>query len=132
MPVSTTPPPQTKVYLLQNRANSFFAVGELELTDTTLRCRVTGNAGWIAKELGIPDLKERLAAGETITAFEFARDALKIKWLKQFMGAGFQVSDGDSKPWLVSLIYPSGFLTILDLFDGHSARKEWRAALTPA
>jgi len=68
-------PPQTKVYLLQNRANSFFAVGELELTDTTLLCRVTGNAGWIAKELGIPDLKERLAAGEKVVAFEFGRNA---------------------------------------------------------
>jgi hypothetical protein len=37
---------RTKVYLLQNRANSFFAVGELELTDGALRCRVTGNSGW--------------------------------------------------------------------------------------
>ena len=127
--MTTTPPPQTKAYLLQNRANSFFAVGELELTDTTLRCRVTGNAGWIAKELGIPDLKERLAAGESITAFEFPRDGLKVKWLKQFMGAGFQVSNGDGKQWVVSLIYPSGFLALLEIFEARSARKEWRAAL---
>jgi hypothetical protein len=129
VPLSTTPPPRTKVYLLQNRANSFFAVGELELTDTTLRCRVTGNARWIAKELGIPDLKERLAAGETITAFEFARDRLKLKWLKQLMGAGFKVSEGDGKPWIVSLIYPTGILSLLEIFEDRGARKEWRAAL---
>ena len=127
--MSAAPPPQTKVYLLQNRANSFFAVGELELTDATLRCRVTGNASWIAKELEIPDLKERLAAGETITAFEFARDKLKTKWLKQLMGAGFQVSEGDGKPWIVSLIYPTGFLAILEIFEARGARKQWRAAL---
>ncbi|AGB22118.1 hypothetical protein Mycsm_01723 [Mycobacterium sp. JS623] len=127
--MTTTPPPQTKAYLLQSRANSFFAVGDLELTDTTLRCRVTGHAGWIAKELGIPDLKERLAAGESITAFEFPRDGVKIKWLKQFMGAGFQVSHGDGKEWIVSLIYPSGFLALLETFEARSARKQWRAAL---
>jgi len=127
--VTTTPPPKTKAYLLQNRANSFFAVAELELTDTTLRCRVTGDAGWIAKELGIPDLKERLAAGESITAFEFARDGLKIKWLKQLMGAGFQVGNAEGRQWIVSLIYPSGFLALLEVFEARGARKEWRAVL---
>jgi hypothetical protein len=100
--LSTTPPPQTKVYLLQYRANSFFAVGELELTDATLRCRVTGNAGWIAKELGIPGLKGRLAARETITAFEFGRERMKTKWLKQLMGGGFEVSEDGGKPWSIS------------------------------
>jgi hypothetical protein len=60
----------------------------------------------VAKALGINDLKYRLAAGEPLTAFDFRREHLDVKWLRQFMGGAFCVSEGDSRRWLVSLIYP--------------------------
>jgi hypothetical protein len=120
----------TKVYLLQSRANSIYADGELELTATTLRCRVTGHAGWPAKELRIPDLKERLAAGEAMTAFEFRRDGLKVEVAQAVTRWRFRVSHDGGRAWTVSLIHPSGLMSVFDavndpLCTSNGARR-WR------
>ena len=129
--MSADPPPRTHVYLLENRANSIFTNATLELTDTTLRCTLKEHSRWVQKELGITDLKERLAAGESVSAFEFSRDHLNIKWLKQFMGGGFQVSEGDSRRWLVSLVYPTTIFSIVDVIEGRAVHRQWRQALSP-
>ena len=50
---------------------------------------------------------------EAVAAFDFRRDQLKIKWLKQFLNAGFSVSEGGSRRWLVSLVYPTGVLALV-------------------
>jgi hypothetical protein len=127
--MSASPPPTTDVYLLQNRANSFFTTASLEFTDSTLRCTLKQHAGWIEKELGITDLKQRIEAGENVVAFEFRRDKLNVKWLKQFLGGGFQVSAGDSRKWLVSLVYPTTIMSLWDAVEGRSAHKKWKQAL---
>ena len=127
--MSASPPPRTKAYLLQNRLNSFHTVGELELTDTHVRCWLQGSAGWIAEELGMADLDARLQAGEAVSAFDFRRDELDVKWLRQFMGGGFQIGAGDSRRWLVSLIYPSTAWSMVEALDGRSAHRQWRKAL---
>jgi hypothetical protein len=122
-------PPITKAYLLQNRSNAYFALCELELTDTVLRCRVTSDTRWFARELGIADLGERLAAGEPVLAFEFRRDRMKLTWLRQFFGGGFKVSEADSRSWIVSLVNPAGALSIMDAVFERGIHKQWRAAL---
>lgn len=119
----------TPAYLLQNRANANFTKANLELTDTRLRCTLSEYAGWIDNELAITDYKARLSSGEPVVAFDFDRDQLAIKWLWQFYRGGFQVRQGNSRTWLVSLIYPSGVLSVMDLFSDGQLRKRWREAL---
>lgn len=122
-------PPRTDAYLLQNRTNPNFATADLELTDRSLVCRVTGYAGWLEKVLSIPDLKDRLKAGETVVAFEIPRDVLKPKWLKQFFGGGFMLTDVGGTQWLVSMAYPSGVLSVVDGLNERAKFKQWRHAL---
>jgi hypothetical protein len=124
-----TPPPTTKAYLLQTRMNAYYASCELELTDSTLRCRVTSDTKWVAKELGILDLEQRLAAGEPVIAFEFRRDHMTLKWLKQFFNGGFKISEPDSRTWIVSLINPAGALSMVDGFFERGVHRQWRAEL---
>jgi hypothetical protein len=101
----------------------------LELTDDSLRCTVKEYSKWVEKALGISDLRSRLQAGEAVAAFDFRRDQLKIKWLKQFLKAGFSVSDGGSRRWLVSLVYPTGILALVEVVDGWDVHNEWRRVL---
>ena len=122
-------PPHTKAYLLKSRGNSWWVNVELELTDTTLRCVTTEYSTWVDEELGLTDYQERLAAGEPVVIFEFDRGQLAIKWLRQFYRGGFQISQGDSRQWLVSLVYPSGFGNVLDLMTDRAVWRQWREAL---
>jgi hypothetical protein len=122
-------PPHTKAYLLKSRGNSWWVNVELELTDTTLRCVTTEYSKWVDEELGLTDYQERLAAGEPVVIFEFDRGQLAIKWLRQFYRGGFQISQGDSRQWLVSLVYPSGFGNVLDLMTDRAVWRQWREAL---
>ena len=82
---------------------------------------------------GLGDFRSqsRLQAGEAVAAFDFRRDQLKIKWLKQFLNAGFSVSEGGSRRWLVSLVYPTGVLALVEVVDGWDIHNEWRRALHP-
>ncbi len=70
---------------MKNRLNSISTRAELELTDHNLRCTVKEYSKWVEMALGISDLKSRLRAGEAVAAFDFRRDRLKVKWLKQFL-----------------------------------------------
>jgi hypothetical protein len=130
--VTASPPPTTNAYLLQNRSNAYFATCELELTASTLRCRITSDTGWVAKRLGVDDLGRRLAVGERVYAFDFRRDQLNLKWLRQFFSAGFKVGAPDAEPWLVSLVNPAGPLSMLDAFFERGVHKQWRATLPNA
>ena len=88
--LKTTPPPQTQLFLRRRRPwlgvlsglNPFFIgdfierpLARLELTDRTVRCTLSRDklkhAGWLARRLDIPDLAERVKAGEQVTVFEF-------------------------------------------------------------
>lgn len=125
-------PPHTKAYLLKSRGNSWWVNVELELTDGTLRCVASDYSKWVDEELGLTDYKERLATGEPVVIFDFDRDRLAIKWLRQFYRGGFQISQGDSRQWLVSLVYPSGFGNVLDLMTDRAVWRQWREALPEA
>jgi len=129
--MTLSPPPRAEVYLVQNRLNPLSTRAALELTDDNLRCTVKEYSKWVEKALGISDLRSRLQAGEAVAAFEFRRDQLKIKWLKRFMKAGFSVSEGSSHCWLVSLVYPTGILALVEVVDGWDVHNEWRRALPP-
>ena len=125
------PPPRAEVYLVENRLNPISTRAALELTDDNLRCTVKEYSKWAEKALGISDLRSRLQAGQAVAAFDFRRDQLKIKWLKQFLNAGFSVSEGSSRRWLVSLVYPTGILALVEVVDGWDVHNEWRRALPP-
>ena len=100
---------------MENRLNPISTRAALELTDDNLRCTVKEYSKWVEKALGISDLRSRLQAGEAVAAFDFRRDQLKIKWLKQFLKAGFSVSEGGSRRWLVSLVYPTGIMALVEV-----------------
>jgi len=122
-------PPRAEVYLVEKRLNPISARAALELTDDNLRCTVKEYSKWVEEALGISDLRSRLQAGEAVAAFDFRRDQLKIKWLKQFLNAGFSVSEGGSRRWLVSLVYPTGILALVEVVDGWDVHNEWRRVL---
>lgn len=129
--MTLSPPPRADVFLVKNRLNRTSTRAALELTDDNLRCTVKEYSKWVEKALGISDLRPRLQAGEAVAAFDFRRDQLKITWLKQFLSAGFSVSEGTSRCWLVSLVYPIGILALVEMVDGCDAHREWRRALPP-
>jgi hypothetical protein len=78
----------------------------------------------------VDDLKDRPAAGEAITAFDFRREHLDVTWLRQFMTGAFLVSEGGSRRWLVSLIYPSTLWSLIEAIEGRAIHKQWREALS--
>ena len=129
--MTLAPPPRAEVFLVKNRLNSISTRADLELTDYYLRCTVKEYSKWVEKALGISDLKSRLQAGEAVAAFDFRRDRLKVTWLKQFLNAGFEVSEGGSLRWLVSLVYPTGVLALVEVVDGWDVHNQWRQALPP-
>jgi hypothetical protein len=129
--MTLSPPPRADVYLVQNRLNPIPTRAALELGDRNLRCTVQEYSKWVEKALGVTDLRSRVHAGEPVVAFDFKRDQLKIKWLKQFLKAGFSVSEGDSRRWPVSLVYPIGVLSLVEVVDGWDVHHEWRQVLPP-
>jgi hypothetical protein len=124
-----TAPPLTKAYLLRSRGSSSWVDVELELGEHNLRCTARQYSAWVAEELGCADYRARLSAGQPVVIFDFPRDRLAIIWLRQFYRGGFQVSQDDSRRWLVALVYPSGFGSVLDLMTDRAVWREWRAAL---
>jgi hypothetical protein len=124
-----TPPPHTKAHLLKNRGNSWWVNVELHLSDTHLRCTASEYSKWVDEELGVPDYKEKLAAGEPVVVFDFPRATLRIKWLRQFFRGGFEISADGSRSWLVALVTPSGFGNVLDLMTDRAVWRQWRSEL---
>jgi hypothetical protein len=124
-----TAPPRTKGYLLKSRSNSWWVNVDLELSETNLRCTAREYSKWVDEELGLTDYEAKLSSGEPVVIFDFRRDQLSIRWLRQFYRGGFQVSQGDSRRWLVALVYPSGFDSVLDLMTDRAVWRQWRAAL---
>ncbi|WP_110319026.1 hypothetical protein [Mycolicibacterium moriokaense] len=47
----------------------------------------------------------------------------------QFLGGGFKVTDTEGKHWIVSLIYPSGVLSLIDGLNERTTFKQWKHAL---
>ncbi|MDR3660455.1 MAG: hypothetical protein P4L86_08655 [Mycobacterium sp.] len=124
-----TAPPRSKAYLLKSRTNSWWVNVELELTDTQVRCIASEYSKWVDDELGLTDYKAKLSAGEEVVIFDFPRDDTGIKWLRQFYRGGCEVGCGDSRKWLVSLVYPSGFGSVLDLMTDRAIWRQWREAM---
>jgi hypothetical protein len=108
-----SPPPRTWVYLYRSAGLSGglskVSPALLELTDSTVRCILTSNRGysrWLAKRLHIPDLKQRIKAGEQVTVFEFPRTGYRIKWPKLATGTLFKIGQGDARDWVVGFDPP--------------------------
>ena len=93
------------------------------------------HAGWLAQRLQIPDLKERVKAGEQVTVFEFPRDGYQIKWPKLSTGTLFEISEPSSPPWILSFGMPRDYerrswLVAYDFLMANE-RRQWREALSP-
>jgi hypothetical protein len=135
--MSALPPPRTPAYLYRNLADGKYTSTpvELELTDSSLRCVLAGYSRWVAKRLGLPDLKQNLQAGQSVTVFDIPRHQMQIKWPVLFMGVVFQVTDGNGNRWTVSLTRPHGTTMagasaeMIDMVGDRKARKQWREAL---
>lgn len=130
-----SPPPRTPMSLYPGGyfgAGIQFAYAELELTDRALRCLLTDKTGyepWLEQRLHIPDLKQRLRAGQPVLVFEFLYGSYDIQWRKGSFGSEFNISQGGASPWRVALFRPP--FTLLDYFD-NGIRKQWRRALESA
>jgi hypothetical protein len=165
--LTTTPPPETEAFLLHHRPwfGVFSALNPftipfrgrplvlLELGDETVRCSTLGKragARWLAKRLGIPDLKQRVKAGEAVTVFEFPRNGYEIAWPRLDMDTLFEIGDPGSSRWTVSFRryrdYSAGagdlhwwdaISLLLDFQDikretsSNDIRQLWRKALDP-
>jgi hypothetical protein len=121
---------------MQSAINPFSITGTLEVDDHGLRFVLDEDSGklttigWLEKELGVSDLRDRLKSGEKVVAFELARPNLKVEWPKQFMGSAMKVSNPGTREWLVSLILPSGSLySTYKTFKNRSVFKEWKKTL---
>lgn len=124
-----TAPPRSKAYLLKSRTNTWWVNVELELTDTQVRCLASEYSKWVDDQLGLTDYQAKLSAGEEVVIFDFPRDAVTVTWLRQLYGGGCEVSRGDSRKWVVSLVYPSGFGSVLDLMTDRAIWRQWREEL---
>jgi hypothetical protein len=124
-----TAPPATKAYLLKSRSSTSWVNVELELGATNLRCIAREYSKWVDHELELTDYKSKLSAGEPVVIFDFPLDELTVTWLRQFYRGGFQLRMGDSRRWLIALVYPSGFGSVLDLMTDRAVWRQWRAAL---
>jgi hypothetical protein len=133
-----TPPPQTKVWLYQtdhltafsNQYSSVFPA-LLELTDSTVRCTLTAKAGYsrgLARRMDMPDLQERLRAGEHVTVFEFRYNGYHINWPGFFSGTAFEIGQGNGPRWALGLVHPSDVVAV---FREAGVRERWRQALDP-
>ena len=132
----TLGPPTQEAYLLQSPINPFPVSGRLDLSDQSLRFTLDEHSGqlttlgWLEKELGMDDLRDRLKGGTPVQAFELQRDQLQISWPKQFMGSAMKVSNPGGREWLVSLILPSGSLySTYKTFKYRSVFKAWKSEL---
>jgi hypothetical protein len=151
----TTPPPQTKLFLLRRRPRlgvlgGFLPVvfadlierplARLEITDGTVRCTLVPrhklkHVDWLSKRLDLPDLAERVKRGEEVTVFEYPRNSYQIKWPKLSMGTLFEIGQPSSPPWVVSFGMPRDYgrhewMVLFDVMNSPE-RKRWRTALTP-
>ena len=124
-----TAPPRTKAYLLKTRSSPTWVEVELELGEANLRCLANQYSTWVDDELTLGDYRAKVSSGEPVVVFDFRRDQLAITWLRQFYRGGFQVSQDDSRRWLVALVHPSGFGNVLDLMTDRAVWRQWRAAL---
>jgi hypothetical protein len=124
-----TAPPRTKAHLLKTRTSPSWLDVELTLCDTNLVCTARDYSAWVDEELGLADYRAKVSAGDPVVLFDFQRDRLSITWLRQFYRGGFQVSQDESRRWLVALVQPSGFGGVLDLMTDRAVWRQWRAAL---
>jgi hypothetical protein len=124
-----TAPPSTKAYLLKSRTSTAWVEVELELGATNLRCVTREYSTWVEEALELTDYESRLSAGDPVVVFDFPRAELVVTWLRQFYRGGFQLRRGDCRPWLIALVYPSGFGSVLDLMTDRAVWRQWRAAL---
>ena len=134
----TTSPPRTMVYLFGSLWKPSLGGSEalLELTDRTVRCTLTSGAGysrWLAERLRMPDLKQRLDAGQHVTVFEFPLNGYVISWPVIGTGDIFQIGDGNNPRWIVRFSDTGkGYGTMYragEVHDDRPFRRQWRDVL---
>jgi hypothetical protein len=155
--MTTTPPPSSDVYLLRRRPmlTVFWGlpyvgllrggpppIARLELTDEAVRCTIvdkSGYAKWLARRLGMKDLKKRLKTSQPVTVFEFPRGDYDIDWPDTSLGTVCEIRHGATDSWVISFLLPADYedFDVLRYFhtfrayQTRAARREWRKALDP-
>ena len=86
--------------------------------------------GWLEEELGIERISERLAAGETVVAFDHPLSDCVITWPITGGGAVMLVRAPERK-WVVSYDYPAAgrIKTPVGMISGRRKAREWKRVL---
>ncbi len=124
-------------WLLQSKVNPFPVPGELALRGGRITFDLGTLAsgafvGWVGDEIAEPQLKERLEAGETVRAFDFATTDVEVSWPKLYGGSWMQVEPkGGGRTWIIAYDNPSGgsITQTMSIFSGRKKGKAWKAAL---
>jgi hypothetical protein len=126
---------KTDAWLTQNKLNPFPIAGSLELNDGRIKFVLAPKAqdgvlGWLEKRTGQEDLKDRVASGEQVVAFDLPVDGASVKWPKTAAGYGMELEAGDAT-WNVWFAYPAGgaVTQTLSMFSGRKLAKPWKEAL---
>ena len=129
---------EDQAWMLQSRINPFPISGALELRDgrisfTLNEMAADASLGWLEEQLGSPDLKSRIEAGEKVVAFDYPLDSCNVSWPLTGGGAMMFIEGGERK-WVVSYDYPSGGAVsqTMSMLSGRKKAKEWKQALAEA
>jgi hypothetical protein len=129
---------EDQAWLLESRINPFPISGVLELRDGRLSFTLNPMAaeaslGWLEEELGAPDLKSKIEAGEKVVAFDYPLASREVSWPLTGGGAMMFIEGSDRK-WVVSYDYPSAGAVsqTMSLLSGRKKAKEWKKALAQA
>jgi hypothetical protein len=98
-----------------------------------LYARLSGGAfRWIERTLGFSNMKERLAAGETVQVFDFAATEAEVASVGSLMGTGFRIKSRGHN-WVVVFQQVRGAASMgLNMPKGRRQVKEWKQALAAA
>ena len=126
---------EDQAWLLRSRVNLMPVAGALSLENDRLSFTLDAEAGeaslgWLEEELGIDGIADRLAAGETIVAFDHPLDDCVITWPITGGGAVMLVRAPERK-WVVSYDYPVAgrIKTPIGMISGRRKAREWKRVL---
>jgi hypothetical protein len=133
--METTNELRDAAWLLHSMLAPFPISGDLvldngELSFVLTPSALTASLGWLERELGQHDLRERVEAGEQIYVFKVAVDDIDVDWPMTLRRVAMRIKTR-GPGWIVSLDYPTGGAVweSVSHVRGHRRAQAWREVL---